>query len=120
MLSAEKEIITKKAKTCHFQHDICLVSAQLISVLKFNSVRETVTNESLLMIIIMRSPLIEGGMMMMMMMMTCRQDTEIEKDMITKLMDNHVRMIGKENISGYQKDFLDLYFRNLILNQPAL
>ena len=48
MLSAEKEIITKKAKTCHFQHDICLVSAQLISVLKFNSVRETVTNESLL------------------------------------------------------------------------
>ena len=54
MLSAEKEIITKKAKTCHFQHDICLVSAQLISVLKFNSVRETVTNESLLMIIIMR------------------------------------------------------------------
>ena len=30
-------------------------------------------------------------------------DTEIEKDMITKLMDNHVRMIGKENISGYQK-----------------
>ena len=54
MLSAEKEIITKKAKTCHFQHDICLVSAQLISVLKFNFVRETVTNESLLMIIIMR------------------------------------------------------------------
>ena len=39
MLSVEKEIITKKAKTCHFQHDICLVSAQFISVLKFNSVR---------------------------------------------------------------------------------
>ena len=38
----------------------------------------------------------------MMMMMKYRQDTEIEKDMITKLMDNHVRMIGKENISDYQ------------------
>ena len=99
MLSAEKEIITKKAKTCRFQHDICLVSAQLISVLKFNSVRETVTNESLLMIIVMR-----GGkrVRMRMMMLTYRQDTEIEQDMITKLMDNHVRMIGKENISDYQ------------------
>ena len=41
-------------------------------------------------------------MMMMMMMMTDRQDTKIEKRYDYKKMDNHVRMIGKENISDYQ------------------